>query len=283
MLGAPPPPDRESARNSKRAELKQFLRARRSAIAPEEIGVPRGARRLAPGLRREEVAAAAGVGLSWYTWLEQGRDINISANALSRVATALRLTDADRAYLFWLADLPHPAPPMLATDDHARLQAILDGHRWPAFAVDRIWNMLAFNRLAEHLYSFDDVIPPFPINQLWQVMMNPARQALYPDYDQDVRHFVALFRLGSASSIGDPAFNELFATLSRTSPMFVRLWDERHIEAAAPRPLRIRHREWGLVTFLSMRLPLPSKDGGMVIFLSPSDDATAKAWSSFDQ
>lgn len=283
MLGVPPPVGGESARNSKRAELKQFLRARRSAIAPEELGVPGGARRLAPGLRREEVAAAAGVGLSWYTWLEQGRDINISANALSRVASALRLTDADRAYLFWLADLPHPAPPMFETEDRARLQTILDGHRWPALAVDRIWNLLACNRLAHRLYSLDEAIPPFPLNQLWQVMTNPTRQALYPDFEQDVRHFVALFRLGSASLIGDPAFNELFATLSRTSPLFVRLWNEQHIEAAAPRPLRILHRDWGLVTFLSMRLPLPSKDGGMLLFLSPSDDATANAWSRFDQ
>ena len=92
-----------------RTELKAFLRSRRAALAPEAVGLPRGGRRLTPGLRREEVAALAEVGLTWYTWLEQGRAINVSAAALARIARALRLDATDEAYLFSLAGLARGA------------------------------------------------------------------------------------------------------------------------------------------------------------------------------
>src|SRR5882757_11022927 len=91
-----------------RAELKAFLRARRNALTPEDAGVPRGKRRLTPGLRREEVAALAGVGVTWYTWLEQGRDITVSTSVLDAISSALRLTEPERAHLYSLAGLNPP-------------------------------------------------------------------------------------------------------------------------------------------------------------------------------
>ena len=88
-----------------RNELKAFLRTRRAMLTPEAVGLPRGTRRLTPGLRREEVATLADVGLTWYTWLEQGRDINVSAAALTRIARALSLSATDETYLFSLMGL----------------------------------------------------------------------------------------------------------------------------------------------------------------------------------
>jgi transcriptional regulator with XRE-family HTH domain len=86
-----------------RGELKAFLRARRAELSPEAVGLRSGTRRLTPGLRREEVASLAEVGLTWYTWLEQGRNINVSPEVLGRVAAALRLSQSDKTYFFELA------------------------------------------------------------------------------------------------------------------------------------------------------------------------------------
>jgi hypothetical protein len=267
---------------SKRAELKRFLRARRAALSPEACGFQGGGRRLTPGLRREEVAATAGVGLSWYTWLEQGRDINISANAAERIARALQLNEADRAYLFWLSDLPHSPEAVAGPVSRLNFQSIVDGHRWPAFAVDAIWNLLAINAIARQLYMIEGYAAAFENNQLWQLFMNPARRALYVDYDDDVRHFVGLFRMSSAPFADEPALQALVGGLSAASPTFDRLWHEYRTENFQPRALRVRHPEWGDLTFTTNRVPLPTEKGGALIFLTPLDEATRMHWLASD-
>src|SRR5689334_24347027 len=93
----------------RRAELGEFLKARRARLSPGDFGMPAGARRRTPGLRREEVAQLSGVGVTWYTWLEQGRQINASPQVLSAVARTLLLDQAEREHLFRLADLPDAA------------------------------------------------------------------------------------------------------------------------------------------------------------------------------
>src|ERR1041385_2784026 len=95
---------------TRRAEVREFLRVRRQALSPEAFGLPRGKRRRIPGLRREELASLAGVGVTWYTWLEQGRDIRVSPETLLRISRALRLSPTDIEYLFTLCELPPPAP-----------------------------------------------------------------------------------------------------------------------------------------------------------------------------
>ena len=90
----------------RRQEIRRFLMARRAAIAPDAVGLPGGVRRRTPGLRREEVASLAGIGVTWYTWFEQGRDIQVSAHSLERIARALRLSASDTEYLFALSRVP---------------------------------------------------------------------------------------------------------------------------------------------------------------------------------
>ena len=98
-----------AASTARRTELAAFLRSRRERIQPEDVGLPVGARRRTAGLRREELAQLAGVGVTWYTWLEQGRPINASVQVLDAIATTLRLDAVERAHLFRLADLPGAA------------------------------------------------------------------------------------------------------------------------------------------------------------------------------
>src|SRR5580698_10087356 len=101
---------------ARRTELAEFLRSRRERITPEQAGFPPAPRRRTPGLRREEVAQLAGVSVTWYTWLEQGRDMSLSPQALARLAMALRLGRAERAYMFELASKRDPNQFEIDTD-----------------------------------------------------------------------------------------------------------------------------------------------------------------------
>ena len=167
----------------RRAELGALLKARRAAIAPEAVGLPRGHRRLTPGLRREELASLANIGVTWYTWLEQGREIKISPAALGRIAGALQLSPTDEAYLFLLAGLEPQTRKTLDDAVPSWVQLTLDMFRGPAMAFNARLDVLTFNRLADALYEFDDGLAPFPRNHLWNAFANPRRQRLYVDWD----------------------------------------------------------------------------------------------------
>ena len=131
-------------------ELGDFLRTRRARMAPEDIGLPRGSRRRAPGLRRAEVAQLAGVSVDWYTWLEQGRPITVSTQVLERIVQALRLNANERDHLFFLAhQQPSPARVVETETVSPTLQHFLDQQRLsPAFVLGRRWDVIAWNDAA---------------------------------------------------------------------------------------------------------------------------------------
>src|SRR5262249_4429545 len=138
---------------NRRRQVREFLIAKRSAISPRAAGLSTGlGRRRTPGLRREEVATLAGVGLSWYTWLEQGRDISVSERTLGRIASALRLNPMDTACLYLLAGVKTAVPDLPAADG-ALLQAAVDGFRaGPAIALNAWWDVDAYNELADRIF-----------------------------------------------------------------------------------------------------------------------------------
>src|SRR5215472_154383 len=135
---------------ARRTELAKFLRTRRERLSPEAFGLPSGTRRRTPGLRREELALLAGVGTTWYTWLEQGRAITVSKQVLESLARIVRLGAAERAHLFVLArdDLPADPFPLTQTIDPA-LQLIVDTMGvYPALVLNPRWDILAWNQAA---------------------------------------------------------------------------------------------------------------------------------------
>jgi transcriptional regulator with XRE-family HTH domain len=207
-----------------RTELKAFLRARRAALTPEAAGLPRGPRRLTPGLRREEVATLAQVGVTWYTWLEQGRAINVSAAALTRIARALSLSPTDEAYLFALMGLTRTDVPEHHFNLPPVMHEVLDLYQAPAFVLDTVFNVLAWNRMAECLYDFGDFSGPFADNHLWNAFMNPARRRLYPDFENGALNLLGIFRMNQAAHPEDPRFHQLIEALNAASPEFVELW-----------------------------------------------------------
>ena len=211
-----------------RTELKAFLRARRAALTPEAAGLPRGLRRLTPGLRREEVAALAGVGVTWYTWLEQGRAINVSAPALGRIARALSLSSTDEAYLFALMGLTRTDVPEHHFELPSVMQEVLDLYQAPAFVLDTVFNVLAWNRMAQCLYDFGEFSGPFADNHLWNAFMNPARRRLYPDFKDGALNLLGMFRMNQAAHPEDPRFQQLIEALNAASTEFVELWQRCH-------------------------------------------------------
>ncbi|MBN9075384.1 MAG: transcriptional regulator [Rhizobiales bacterium 65-79] len=212
-----------------RHELGDFVRSMRERLTPRDVGLPTGLRRRTPGLRREEAAQLAGLSVTWYTWLEQGRDISLSPQALSRLAAALRLGRAERAYLFALAARrdPDEASPGNGTAQAAALSAV-DFISAPAYILDRAWNALRWNAAARHLFAgwLDGSAER---NLLRFIFLEPAARSFISDYRTRARRVVAEFRADVSSHLGDPEIRDLVAELERESGPFSRYWREHAV------------------------------------------------------
>ncbi|MGW6130253.1 helix-turn-helix transcriptional regulator [Cellulomonas sp. NPDC055163] len=206
----------------RRAELGSFLRRCRERLSPADVGFPSGGRRRTPGLRREEVAVLAQVGVSWYTWLEQGRDIGVSDGVLDAVARALQLDDGETAHLYRLAGKCPPARPVRAPDDVERIQRMIDGFLpRPAYVVDRYWDVVALNGAARRVFGIE-----VGGNCLVQFFTDEATARRYPHRELAERMMVARYRSHAATYPDDPHFAGVADDLAARSPRFRALWDE---------------------------------------------------------
>lgn len=262
----------------RRSELAAFLKARRAAISAASVGLPEGARRMTAGLRREELASLAGVGLTWYTWLEQGRDIRPSAEMLRRVSKALRLSPADDAYLYSLAGTPRPLPAAPPIGVSAGVQRVVHLHPAPAFVLSALFDLLAFNAPADRLFGLTTPQGPFEENQLWQFFMNPRRRSLYLDFASAAQNFVALFRLNAVTHVDDPYYRSLVSSLQEHSDDFRAAWTALRAAPMTPISVAMQHPELGRLKLSSVRFPLEAGFGAMVVFVVPEDEATARAF-----
>ncbi|ADB32547.1 helix-turn-helix domain protein [Kribbella flavida DSM 17836] len=217
--------ERPAVGQQRREQLRDFLRTRRARLTPRDVGLPTSGRRRTPGLRREEVATLAGVGVSWYTWLEQGRAINVSVEVLDAISRALRLTGPERAHLYVLAGVnPPPAAPAPGAEITAELRHLLDA--WtagPAMLQDRSWNLLAINDAARTVFGYDDT----DYNCLVSYFTNARYRALHVHWTSLAPEIVAAFRADAAKYPGDPGFAAVIRELSAISPEFVEHW-QRH-------------------------------------------------------
>ncbi len=222
--------------------LGEFVRAHRERMRPE---APSGRRRT-PGLRREELAARAGFGATWQAWIEQGREVNASPAALARLAAALELTRAERAYLFELAGRRDPLAPDLEPVEDApiSLRAMVAALDCPAYGLDVLWNACCWNPAAEHLFA--GWLGPHPgaagrqRNLLRYVFDDPSARRLIPDWERRARRLLAEFRADFGRTLGDPRTRALVEQLRRESPLFARAWEAQGVAG----------REGGLRAFL---------------------------------
>ena len=180
--------------DTRRQELAEFLTALRQRGTPEAFGFPTGARRRTQGLRREEVAQLAGISATWYTWIEQGREVNVSAEALERLATALKLSKSERTYLFDMADRRDPQAHMLEADTAPEtLVNMLSNMQIPAYILGRTWDVLAWNEAASNLFTgwLDKINEDSRPNLLRFVFQHPSAKQFVVDWDMRARRLVA--------------------------------------------------------------------------------------------
>ncbi|MFH9083273.1 helix-turn-helix transcriptional regulator [Streptomyces sp. NPDC017673] len=208
----------------RRHELAAFLRSRRERITPEQVGLPRGTRRRTPGLRREEVAHLSAVGVTWYTWLEQARDIQVSVQVLDALARALRLDASERAHLFQLAGATDPTPAANCPSVTPALRQMLTGlEPIPACIQNSRYDILAYNRTYGRLLGDLDAVPPEDRNCMLLVHTNEEWQAAVVHLEKTQRLMAARLRAALAGHLGEPAWKMLLKRLDE-SPAFRENW-----------------------------------------------------------
>jgi transcriptional regulator with XRE-family HTH domain len=261
--------------HTRRHELATFLRSRRERITPEDVGLPPGSRRRTPGLRREEVAHLAGVGVTWYTWLEQGRDINASAQVLEAVARTLRMDHQERLHLFRLAGIASLAADSECAMLPDHVQDVLDQlDPFPAVISSPRFDLLAYNRAYNFLVDDLDALPDDERNLIWLYFTHPAWARVCDGWDAAGDHLVAQLRSSMASHLDDPLWTELVDRLLATSPGFARRW-ERH--DVTTRPVTVKRFRNGLVGDLQLhatKLWLGRTGVAQLTTYSPADEET---------
>jgi len=210
-------------------ELGDFVRAHREKLSPAALGLPVAGRRRTPGLRREEVAQLCGLSVTWYTWLEQGREISVSPTALARLASALRLGRAERAYIFELAGQRDPDHGQGSSDQmSAAVVACVKAIDSPAYVLDGEWTAQCWNAKAEWLFP-GWLDKPGDRNLLRFIFLTPAARSLICDYQERSRRVVAEFRADLSRRVDDPTVRFLVEDLRRKSPEFAQFWDEHWV------------------------------------------------------
>ncbi|QOZ76835.1 transcriptional regulator [Bradyrhizobium sp. CCBAU 53351] len=232
----------------RRVEFGDFLRSRREKLSPKTVGLPIGRRRRTAGLRREEVAQLAGIGVDWYIRLEQGRTVSPSVTTIDALARALRLSKTEHAHLKALARdgartaytreiLPPPIRRMIASLHQ------------PAYVTGRRWDVLAWNDAAEDVFAFGQ-LPEQDRNTLLLVLTNKQTRKIYGAGWADVaKSMVAMFRATHDVWAGDPAFTELLTRLRQGSPEFVKWWEAHDIRSTMSGLKTMNHPTRGLLRF----------------------------------
>jgi transcriptional regulator with XRE-family HTH domain len=237
--------------------------------------MPAGSRRRTPGLRREEVALLAGVGVTWYTWLEQGRQINASTQVLDAVARTLRLDRAEREHLYRLAEatpLRTECAQTTVPDAVREILASLDP--LPASLVNSRFDVLLSNPASEELFWQWHTMPCVHKNTLWCCVTEPRARSKFLEYDTQVRYMVARLRSAYGLHVGDPGWEEDIRRLASMSREFAELWARHEVADAEPRTLTYLHPRAGSLSFAVTELDVPHMSEARIVVYTPRDEQT---------
>ena len=260
---------------TQRRQLIDFLKGCRARLSPVDVGLPDTNRRRTPGLRREDVAALAGVSVTWYTWLEQGRNIQVSADVLERICATLRMSPDEREYLFALVQ-HRPAPLISSRADEVTptLARMLDALAVPALIMTVRWDVMAWNRLATLAFRDYDNLPLEKRNLLRILLVDDKSYQDDPvAYEATARRILAKFRVDYSQAPNDAAFEELIAELEARCPIFRKLWNSPEVRTRSEAVAY--HPQLGGMTFEhSSYVPEGSPTLRLVIFV-PYDEVSA--------
>ncbi|NRD79840.1 helix-turn-helix domain-containing protein [Bacillus sp. BRMEA1] len=257
-------------------ELARFLRIRRERISPKQVGLPESGRRRTPGLRRGEVALLADVGLDWYTYLEQGRHINVSTEVLERIAVALRLDESERKHLFFLARKQLPlVETKISGQVSQALQSFLDSQNTsPANVMDARMNIIAWNEAYCALNGDLSILSDKERNFVWMTFTSPRFRYIKGDqWELHARRIAAKFHAGYARHVDDPWWSEQFEELCKASPEFQEFWESHEVLDAIDATKSLRCPNLGILNFdhvsfqyledpsLTVSIHVPHRDG----------------------
>lgn len=233
--------------------LSTFLTSKRSKIRPESVGLPTGMRRRTPGLRREEVAQLAGVSTTWYTWLEQGRDIKVSSSVLDCIAGALQLNTDERNYLYDLAlEVNSPITPQ--REEPTKLspslkRILLELKYCPTIVTDRHCRIVGWNSAAAHVFLDFEQIPMEQRNLIRLVFTRKELKALAVNWEHFVKGFLAIFRVYYGQYLGDEWYDGFIKEMNDLHPEFQTLWKESQVSKAPEMTIEFRHAKAGKMLF----------------------------------
>ncbi|MFD6312206.1 helix-turn-helix transcriptional regulator [Streptomyces nigra] len=257
----------------RRHELAAFLRHRREHITPEQVGLPRGSRRRTPGLRREEVAQLAAVGVTWYTWLEQARDIQVSVQVLDALARTLLLDPSERSHLFQLAGAVDPTPATACPSVTPAMRAVLEQlEPYPACLQNSRYDILAHNRTYGLLLCDLEAVPPEDRNCLILSYTNRDWQSAIVHLEETQRLMAARFRAAMAGHLGEPAWKMLLTRLCTESPAFREVWERHEVVSHRSKRKEFLNRHVGRILVDHTDLWLGPDVGPRMVTYVPADE-----------
>ena len=230
------------------SELGDFLRSRRGRLTPKNVGLRVGPRRRTPGLRREEVAELAGIGVDWYIRLEQGRAVSPSVTTVDALARALKLSATEHAHLRALTRRTDRRAFVRETVPD-NLRRLIESLNQPTYITGRRWDVLAWNTAADAVFGFSQ-IPDDERNTLLRMMTDARTKRLFgKSWENEARRMVAQFRGTHDLWADDPAFVELVAKLRAGSREFPTWWEAHDIRNAVAGQKQLKHPRMGALSF----------------------------------
>ncbi|WP_405581439.1 helix-turn-helix transcriptional regulator [Streptomyces sp. NBC_01190] len=259
------------SQSARRIELSAYLRSRRARISPEDVGMPPGLRRRTPGLRREEVAQLAGVGVTWYTWLEQGRPINASVQVLDAVSRVLQLDVTEREHLYRLAGIPFVHEPVseegaLGPEVLGVLEAL---NPLPASVYNARYDVVASNATYRLLWPMTALVEPRQRNVLYKLFTVPGCCSTFVNSAEELPWMVAQLRRDYGRHVGEPAWESFIARLIGESAEFARLWANGDVAAPGSHVKVFRHAEIGLINLTSISLSIDGRAEHRIVTFTP--------------
>ncbi|MEW2414778.1 helix-turn-helix transcriptional regulator [Streptomyces sp. NPDC046866] len=256
--------------------------SRRARVTPAQAGLPDGgARRRTPGLRREEVAVLAGVGVSWYQWLEQGRDITVSPQVLDSVGRVLKLSSAERRHLYVLAGLNPPALQVAPADRNMcdGLQRLIDAWMpFPAHIMDAYWNTVMYNDAAAMVLGMR---PEIVQNCLIAFFTDPLYRSRSKRWEEIACTVVAQFRAACSEGPEDEGFMAVVEEAKELSPEFAALWEQQDVQPGGQMRKELEHPVVGTLFFESTQLRVPARPDLSIVLHTPwpaTDTAAKLEW-----
>lgn len=261
-------------------ELADFLKTRRARILPAQVGLSSAARRRTPGLRREEVAQLAGIGLSWYTWLEQGRTIHVSTQVIESLSRVLLLDKQERIHLYLLANQPLPSdiPENQVTVSPA-LQQVLDCLTiCPSMVTDQRWNVIAWNEAACAVLGDFNKMDDRDRNIVWAMFTDIKYKQLLVNWDLHAKALLGRFRVTCGQYIEDSWLTRFIDDLKTQSTEFNLWWPLHEIQNNTVKYKQMNHPAVGILDFEVSNFDVSDHSGLKMIVHTPSagTDTAAK-------